>query len=57
MKTDKVNLASKLAQFSDHWKPRTVARLNDYDVMVVKVQGDFVWQIFAAGAVLVLIIR
>jgi len=43
MKTDKVNLASKLAQFSDYWKPRTVARLNDYDVMVVKVQGEFVW--------------
>jgi mannose-6-phosphate isomerase-like protein (cupin superfamily) len=39
----KVNLASKLTQFSDHWKPRTVARLNDYDVMVVKVQGEFVW--------------
>jgi mannose-6-phosphate isomerase-like protein (cupin superfamily) len=43
MTTDKVNLASKLAQFHDHWKPRTVARLNDYDVMVVKVQGEFVW--------------
>ena len=37
MKTDKVNLASKLAQFQDHWQPRTVARLNDYDIMVVKV--------------------
>jgi mannose-6-phosphate isomerase-like protein (cupin superfamily) len=39
----KVNLAEKLAQFSDYWAPRTVARLNDYDVMVVKVQGEFVW--------------
>lgn len=43
MKTDKVNLASKLAQFQDHWKPRTVAQLNEYDIMVVKVQGEFVW--------------
>jgi mannose-6-phosphate isomerase-like protein (cupin superfamily) len=43
MKTDKINLASKLAQFHDHWKPRTVAQLNEYDVMVVKVQGEFVW--------------
>jgi mannose-6-phosphate isomerase-like protein (cupin superfamily) len=40
---DKVNLAEKLAQFTEHWQPRTVARLNDYDVMVVKVQGEFVW--------------
>lgn len=40
---ESINLAAKLAQFSDHWAPRTVARLNDYDVMVVKVQGEFVW--------------
>jgi mannose-6-phosphate isomerase-like protein (cupin superfamily) len=39
----KINLAEKLAGFSDHWSPRTVAQLNDYDVMVVKVQGEFVW--------------
>ena len=32
MNTEKVNLASKLTQLSDHWKPRTVARLNDYDL-------------------------
>jgi mannose-6-phosphate isomerase-like protein (cupin superfamily) len=40
---DKVHLAAKLEQFQDHWKPRTVAQLNDYDIMVVKVQGEFVW--------------
>ena len=40
---DKINLAEKLAGFSEHWSPRTVAQLNDYDVMVVKVQGEFVW--------------
>ena len=41
--TDKVNLAEKLAQFSDYWAPRTIAQLNDYDIMVVKVKGEFVW--------------
>ena len=40
---DKINLAEKLAGFSEHWSPRTVAQLNDYDVMVVKVKGEFVW--------------
>ncbi len=40
---DTVNLADKLAQFSDHWAPRTIAQLNDNDIMVVKVRGDFVW--------------
>jgi mannose-6-phosphate isomerase-like protein (cupin superfamily) len=39
----KINLGEKLAGFSEHWSPRTVARLNDYDVMVVKALGEFVW--------------
>jgi mannose-6-phosphate isomerase-like protein (cupin superfamily) len=38
-----VDLAEKLAQFDEHWSPRTVARFNGHDVMVVKVQGEFVW--------------
>jgi len=40
---DKVNLADKLAGFDEHWVPRIVAMLNDYKVIVVKVQGEFVW--------------
>ncbi len=40
---EKVNLAAKLAAFDDHWQPRIVAMLNDYKVIVVKVQGEFVW--------------
>jgi mannose-6-phosphate isomerase-like protein (cupin superfamily) len=40
---EKISLTDKLAQFSDHWAPRTVAQLNAYDIMVVKVQGEFVW--------------
>jgi mannose-6-phosphate isomerase-like protein (cupin superfamily) len=40
---DTINLAEKLTKFSEHWAPRTVAQLNDYDIMVVKVQGEFVW--------------
>ncbi len=40
---DKVNLAQKLSLFSKHWSPKTVATLNDHNVMVVKVEGEFVW--------------
>jgi mannose-6-phosphate isomerase-like protein (cupin superfamily) len=43
MVSEKVNLAEKLAQFSEHWAPRTVGRFNDCDIMVVKVLGEFVW--------------
>lgn len=38
-----VNLGDKLALFSEHWSPKVVARLNDYEIKVVKVQGEFVW--------------
>ncbi|MFT5551547.1 MAG: mannose-6-phosphate isomerase-like protein (cupin superfamily) [Bradyrhizobium sp.] len=40
---DPIDLAEKLSTFSDHWSPRTVAQFNACDVMVVKVQGAFVW--------------
>ena len=39
----KVNLDAKLAQFSEHWQPRTVAQFNGHDIMVVKAKGEFVW--------------
>jgi mannose-6-phosphate isomerase-like protein (cupin superfamily) len=38
-----VDLAEKLAQFTEHWSPKTVARLNDYEIKLVKVRGEFVW--------------
>ncbi|MHC2335329.1 cupin domain-containing protein [Bradyrhizobium sp. USDA 4454] len=40
---DAIDLAQKLSTFSDHWSPRTVAQFNACDVMVVKVEGEFVW--------------
>jgi len=41
--SDATNLAEKLATFSEYFSPRTVAQLNDYDVMVVKLKGEFIW--------------
>ena len=38
-----VNLAAKLATFSEHWQPRTIGQFNGHDLMVVKVRGEFVW--------------
>jgi mannose-6-phosphate isomerase-like protein (cupin superfamily) len=40
---DKVNIPEKLASFSDHWAPRIVARYNDNEVCLVRVEGEFVW--------------
>lgn len=43
MTAEAVDLAEKFAMFSEHWSPKLVGRLNDYEVKVVKVKGDFVW--------------
>jgi mannose-6-phosphate isomerase-like protein (cupin superfamily) len=40
---DPVDIAEKLSLFSEYWSPKTVARLNDYEIKVVKVQGEFTW--------------
>jgi mannose-6-phosphate isomerase-like protein (cupin superfamily) len=41
--TEKVNLAQKLGLFDEHWQPKIVARINDNDIRIVKVKGEFVW--------------
>ncbi|HYO17574.1 MAG TPA: cupin domain-containing protein [Dermatophilaceae bacterium] len=38
-----VDIDGKLALFSEHWSPKLVARLNDYEVKLVKIKGEFVW--------------
>ncbi len=38
-----INLAEKLATFSEHWQPRTVGQFNGHDLMVVKALGEFTW--------------
>jgi mannose-6-phosphate isomerase-like protein (cupin superfamily) len=43
MDIEKVNLAGKLALFSDHWRQRIVGELNGQQVKVVKFQGPFLW--------------
>ncbi|OWJ91701.1 cupin [Pseudomonas sp. A46] len=38
-----VNPLSKLDLLSEHWSPRVIAEMNDYQFKVVRIQGDFVW--------------
>jgi len=40
---DKVNLAEKLALLDEPYQPGIVGYMNDLKLMVVKVQGEFVW--------------
>ena len=54
---DKVNLAEKFAAFSEHWSPKIVGTVDDYEIKVVKVQGDFVWHKHDAEDELFLVIE
>jgi len=38
-----VNLQQKLGTFADRFSPRTVATYNGHDVMVAKLDGEFIW--------------
>ena len=38
-----INFAQKLGLFHEHWKPRVVAEMNDYQFKIVKLEGDFIW--------------
>jgi mannose-6-phosphate isomerase-like protein (cupin superfamily) len=40
---EKINLKEKLSKFSDHWSPKVIAEMNDYQFKLVKIQGEFVW--------------
>lgn len=40
---NRVNLAEKLATFTEHYHPRTVGQFNGHDLMVAKLKGPFVW--------------
>ena len=38
-----INPTEKLSLFTEHWSPKVIAEMNDYQFKLVKVQGDFVW--------------
>lgn len=43
MAPEKVNLAQKFALFEDRFHPKIVGDVNDHQVKLVKVLGEFVW--------------
>ena len=43
MASEVINFAEKFRKFSEHWSPRVIAEMNDYQFKLVKLQGDFVW--------------
>ena len=56
MPTEAIDLAAKLSAFTEHWSPKVIARLNDYEIKVVKLHGEFTWHSHADTDELFLVI-
>lgn len=39
----KINIGDKLSLIGEYWSPRLMAQVNDTDIKLVKLQGEFVW--------------
>jgi len=39
----RINLKEKLAALAAHWRPALVDTIDDYEIKIVKLLGDFVW--------------
>ena len=38
-----INFQQKFGLFTEHWTPKVIAEMNDYQFKTVKLQGDFLW--------------
>lgn len=38
-----INFKQKLSLFSEQWSPKVLAEMNDYQIKIVKIEGDFEW--------------
>ena len=52
-----IDLAAKFAALDAHWSPRVIAELNDYQVKVVTLLGDFPWHAHADTDEAFLVVR
>ena len=43
MKFTPINFQDKFGLITEHWQPRVVAEMNDYQFKLAKIQGEFIW--------------
>jgi mannose-6-phosphate isomerase-like protein (cupin superfamily) len=43
MRNQVINFQEKFELFAEHWTPKVVAEMNEYQFKLAKLQGDFVW--------------
>jgi mannose-6-phosphate isomerase-like protein (cupin superfamily) len=53
----RINLAEKLSKFTEQWVPRIIDTVDDYEIKVVKIDGDFVWHQHADADELFIVLK
>ena len=53
----KLNLADKFSQFSEQWQPKIIGELDNYDIKIARIQGEFDWHSHADTDELFLIVN
>jgi len=43
MEYEALNFEEKFGLFDEHWKPKVIAEMNEYQFKIVKIKGDFIW--------------
>ena len=38
-----INFQTKFKLFSEYWSPKVIAEMNDYQIKLVKIKGEFTW--------------
>ena len=39
----KINLKQKFSKLLEYWSPRVISEMNDYQIKLVKIKGEFLW--------------
>src|SRR6476620_10498817 len=43
MQYQPISFAQKFAKFTEQYKPKVIAQMNDYQFKLARVEGDFIW--------------
>lgn len=52
-----VDLKEKLARFQERWSPKIIGEVNDFDVKLAKLEGEFMWHRHEAEDELFLVLK
>jgi len=43
MDYNSIDIRSKYKLFSEQWQPKVIAKMNDYQFKIAKIEGEFTW--------------